>query len=86
MGFSIPALTRQKTPACDLEPHENPGKAPVIGGSVNVNQELVVPLDLAKPMISITLDLRYTQIAQMRAGPITVSEDIQLTRNDQPKK
>jgi hypothetical protein len=85
---AVNAMLVRTTLTCDLLPHRNPfpGKAAIIGGSASVHQEILLPVDASQPMISATVDMQIRQSFLGRGGPFTISEDVQMTRQDQPKK
>jgi hypothetical protein len=80
------AMLVRSAVTCDLMPHKNPGKVPILRGNVSINQEILLPVDTSKPPISATGEMRLSEVELTRHGQATISVDIQLTRSDQPKK
>lgn len=68
-----------------IAPHKLPGKVPILGGSVTMTEDLVLPVDIQQPMLSMTGDEHLSEIL-LKHGQITVTHDIHMTRSDQPKK
>lgn len=84
-GAGSDAMVVHCAEAYELEPRTKPGMAPVLGGSVSASQEIVLPTDISKPMISVTADLKLSEIL-LKHGQTTLTADIHITRSDQPKK
>lgn len=82
----VEAMLVRNTLSYDLPPHKNPGKVPVIGGTMNVRGEILLPVDTSKQPISMTGEEQFREIELTRHGEATISVDIQVTRHDQPKK
>lgn len=68
-----------------LDPHTN-GKVSVVGGSFALEQEMEAPVDVLRPLISMTAKTRLTETFASRTGEFQIIEDAQLTRHDQPIK
>lgn len=84
-GAGSDAMVVRCTEAYQIEPRKKPGMAPVLGGNVSASQEIVLPTDISQPMISVTVDLKLSEIL-LKHGQTTLTADIHVTRNDQPKK
>lgn len=79
------AIVVRSTEAYQIAPHKKPGKAPVLRGSVSGSQELVLPVDTSQPLISLTVDLHVDETI-LKHGQTTLTDDLHVSRNDQPKK
>lgn len=84
-GAGSDAMVVRSTVAYRIAPHKKPGKAAVLGRSVTASQELVLPVDTSRPMISLTVDQHVEEIILKRVQT-TLTDDLHLTRSDQPKK